>query len=442
MSNYSITTNFLAKDGLVSGNPAKLILGAQLTTEFANIVTAITSKYDSSTTTITLTGALNAGSLAVASAGVATIATFDSTRAGGGFINLTNSGVVGAFIGTGVDVSAGTTLGDLVLATGSSPRSIQLTRGGGNGLALTVLGTGAVNIAAPSGGVALGVSGVANQYTTQVTASNVSGQSYGLLVSAGTNSVDTAVLIRNQAAATNYLTIKGDGSGNIGPNGGVLGLSWTSAGAVSALAPTSGTALSVTGVATANSLFVLAPNTTSQSFGVVIQAGTNTNDYPLRVLNATGGTEFARIYGTGGVQLGGVAGGDQGLGALNAAKLFIAGVNIVQTGTFTGTLQGCTTAPTATFFYTVTNGVQVTVTLPVALTATSNSTSCSVSGLPAGITPLRNCPCYCTVADSGSSLTGQLNFFAAMLLNTTTGSFTAAGLKGLPAGGCWTYSLA
>lgn len=47
VSNYTITTNFASKDTLISGNPLKLIKGADFTTEFTNIATAITSKQDS-----------------------------------------------------------------------------------------------------------------------------------------------------------------------------------------------------------------------------------------------------------------------------------------------------------------------------------------------------------------------------------------------------------
>lgn len=48
MSDYTQTTDFSAKDNLASGNANKLIKGADFDTEFGNIVTAITSKYDSS----------------------------------------------------------------------------------------------------------------------------------------------------------------------------------------------------------------------------------------------------------------------------------------------------------------------------------------------------------------------------------------------------------
>lgn len=47
MSNYSITTNFGAKDSLATGNPSKVIKGTEFTTEFTNIAAAISSKVDS-----------------------------------------------------------------------------------------------------------------------------------------------------------------------------------------------------------------------------------------------------------------------------------------------------------------------------------------------------------------------------------------------------------
>jgi hypothetical protein len=47
MSDYSKTTTFTTKDGLTTGNPAKLIKGSDFDTEFDNIATAITSKLDS-----------------------------------------------------------------------------------------------------------------------------------------------------------------------------------------------------------------------------------------------------------------------------------------------------------------------------------------------------------------------------------------------------------
>ena len=56
MSNYTITTNFGAKDSLPSGNAGKVIKGSEFTTEFTNIQTAVATKAD--TVSPTFTGAV------------------------------------------------------------------------------------------------------------------------------------------------------------------------------------------------------------------------------------------------------------------------------------------------------------------------------------------------------------------------------------------------
>ena len=57
MTDYTITTNFGAKDSLPSGNAAKVIKGSEFTTEFTNIATAVNSKAD--TAGDTFTGVVN-----------------------------------------------------------------------------------------------------------------------------------------------------------------------------------------------------------------------------------------------------------------------------------------------------------------------------------------------------------------------------------------------
>lgn len=49
MSNYTKTTNFATKDSLPSGNPAKIVKGTEIDTEFNNIAVANATKLDSST---------------------------------------------------------------------------------------------------------------------------------------------------------------------------------------------------------------------------------------------------------------------------------------------------------------------------------------------------------------------------------------------------------
>lgn len=53
MSNYTKSTNFATKDALASGNPLKIVKGTEIDTEFNNIATAISTKVDSISPTIT-----------------------------------------------------------------------------------------------------------------------------------------------------------------------------------------------------------------------------------------------------------------------------------------------------------------------------------------------------------------------------------------------------
>ena len=53
MSNYTQSTDFSAKDALTTGDPEKIILGADIDAEFSLISTAISSKMDDSSGTLT-----------------------------------------------------------------------------------------------------------------------------------------------------------------------------------------------------------------------------------------------------------------------------------------------------------------------------------------------------------------------------------------------------
>lgn len=57
MSNYIKATNFATKDTLTTGNPAKIIKGTEIDTEFTNIASAISSKADVNNPTFTGTPA-------------------------------------------------------------------------------------------------------------------------------------------------------------------------------------------------------------------------------------------------------------------------------------------------------------------------------------------------------------------------------------------------
>jgi len=53
MSNYTKATNFAVKDGLTTGDPAKRIKGTEIDTEYNAIASAISSKADSNSPTLT-----------------------------------------------------------------------------------------------------------------------------------------------------------------------------------------------------------------------------------------------------------------------------------------------------------------------------------------------------------------------------------------------------
>lgn len=58
MSNYTKLTNFAAKDALATGNPAKIVTGTDIDTEYNNIQTAVNSKADKASPTFTGTVAI------------------------------------------------------------------------------------------------------------------------------------------------------------------------------------------------------------------------------------------------------------------------------------------------------------------------------------------------------------------------------------------------
>ena len=74
MSNYTKSTNFAAKDSLLHGNPAKIVKGTEIDTEFNNIATAVATKADLSSPTFTGTPAAPTASSGTSSTQLATTA--------------------------------------------------------------------------------------------------------------------------------------------------------------------------------------------------------------------------------------------------------------------------------------------------------------------------------------------------------------------------------
>ena len=107
-------------------------------------------------------------------------------------------------------------------------------------------------------------------------------------------------------------------------------------------------------------------------------------------------------------------------------------------GSFTGTLTGCTTAPTQTVNYTKI-GNSVTVSLASAdTTGTSNATTKTITGMPAAVRPTRTVIFYASMIDNGGAAaigvvtvasSGVISFFqgAGAAAWTNSGTWTLTG---------------
>lgn len=121
-----------------------------------------------------------------------------------------------------------------------------------------------------------------------------------------------------------------------------------------------------------------------------------------------------------------------------------ADISIIQ-GTFTASLTGCTTVPTVTATYSVTNNV-ATVFYPT-LTGTSNTTACTITGQPAAIRPTTAHSGFFASVQDNSGI-GGVGFVSigtdgvvTLYATAAAAAFTAAGTKGIPNGFTVTYNL-
>lgn len=104
MSDYTKTTDFAIKDGLATGNPAKVIKGTEHDTEYNNIATAIATKADKASPTFTGVPAAPNPTTGVRTTQIATMQKFAdefvSSQVSNGYTKLPN----GLILQWGTDV--------------------------------------------------------------------------------------------------------------------------------------------------------------------------------------------------------------------------------------------------------------------------------------------------------------------------------------------------
>jgi hypothetical protein len=116
MANYVKATNFATKDSLASGNPSKLVKGTEIDVEFNAIASAITSKADADSPTLTGTPLAPTASSVTNNTQIATTAFVQAIAAatkaalypvGSIYVNATNATNPGTLLGFGTWVAFG-----------------------------------------------------------------------------------------------------------------------------------------------------------------------------------------------------------------------------------------------------------------------------------------------------------------------------------------------
>lgn len=115
MSDYNKTTNFTAKDSLTTSDPEKVILGADMDTEFDNIETANGTKLDK--TGGTLTGTLTTSAL------ISTTEAINESK--GSDIASATTTDIGAASGNLVDITGTTTITGFGTVQAGTQRTLQ-----------------------------------------------------------------------------------------------------------------------------------------------------------------------------------------------------------------------------------------------------------------------------------------------------------------------------
>lgn len=267
-----------------------------------------------------------------------------------GTAGLALNGGTGSFASLGFkDGQAGGTIWSVSVGVGAIGEFDIICNTTGN-TALKIIPAGNVSIALPVTGAILALN--SPTYGWNTAANNQSPLDIGLAGAVRADNATTIALDSNQyfdganwryktaAAAGEYFIAAGVHTWNTGAAGAagaifapVTRMSISNAGNVVIATPTSGTALTVTGLAGAGftnpALQIQSSTTASQGNGLFLNAGTNANDLAFNINNAAGTTGLFSIFGNGSITTANATGGTQGLGTLNAAGLFVNGRSVV-----------------------------------------------------------------------------------------------------------------
>lgn len=298
----------------------------------------------------------------------------------------TNTGAVGTLTSAVLTMPALAVTGSTVPANGvylSAANTLAFATN--TVLRLSCSSTGAWTTATPTSGVAHTINGVAGATVLKLNAgaSNVNAIQ---MVDPGANATELRLATTNTSTS---VTATGNATVPLNLNvGGTTVISMSTAFNVQTANPTSGTGLVIGGVASSS--------TTVTAFGPT-------------------------------------AGSQQDL--------------TPDTGSFTGTLTGCTTSPTATISFRRV-GRMVTLFMPQ-LVATSNSTACTITGLPAALQPVTTQGCSCNnFSDNGVNAGAGTQFQMVgasgtinLARNGNNNGWTAAGSKGVQGNVAWSYVL-
>ncbi len=195
-------------------------------------------------------------------------------------------------------------------------------------------------------------------------------------------------------------------------------------------------ALTVNGAANQHTANFLASTTSGQSLGVVIEAGTTSADYALLVNNAINTLNYFEVRGDGKI-----------LGDGPTAGTLVD--MTPDTGTFTGNVTGCTASVNIACKWCRIGNLVILVLnyTNTAATGTSNSTSMTITGIPAAIQPAgAQTTKIAFMEDNTAGTDGAGNLSGGTIIlfkgaSQSGTSWTAAGTKGMANANTFAYIL-